>query len=713
MDKKIAILLPYKEIYNSKKAGAASIWVKDYLKGSYYKNDTLVYGNLKKKLKPITSNFKNITLDKFVIKKNLYYTKKFYELCIKENHKIIEIHNRPESLIYFHKMNIDKKFRLIFFFHNNPLELRGSKTINERKNILDKTDYIFFVSKWVKSKFFEGLEENENNNCEILYPSIKKPLIFNSNKKKNIIFTGKLNSSKGYDVFLKSVVKILDNFNDWTATVIGNEPREKFSIYHNKLKIFPWKRHKEILNFYNESSISVVNSRWEEPFGRTAMESAAYGCATIISNRGGLPETFDSELILKKNNESELYNLISKLIKNPNLLKHIQKKNFDNVKHTIEKKIIKLDKIKKFFLIDKVNFFKSKNKKIIHISTFDERNNHRLFNISLANKISKGFIRNNHDVINFSYRNHLNPINKNDTSKINKSILEITKNYNPDIIILGHNNVLSFETIEKIKSYNKAKIALWYEDAVSKKSKGPSWRSNLDLIQKNSELIDSYFLTTHPSQISHTNINKKKINFLPILVDQNIENQKFYKFKNKFKDLFFGLSHGVNHGGLKKNKTDEREIFLKKIFDYNNSENFNLKLNILGIGNEKPKWNYEFYYEVLKCKMALNLSRGNPSKYASSNRIASLVGNGVYTFIDKRTKFNDFFDDNEMGFYSDHEELVNKIYSLKSDEKKLYNYAKNGSKKYFNLFNSKLVTNYIINRLYNNQNDKKQIWETY
>ena len=35
--------------------------------------------------------------------------------------------------------------------------------------------------------------------------------------------------------------------------------------------------------------------------------------------------------------------------------------------------------------------------------------------------------------------------------------------------------------------------------------------------------------------------------------------------------------------------------------------------------------------------MALNLSRGKPMKYYSSNRIASLVANGIMTFIDKRT----------------------------------------------------------------------------
>ena len=42
------------------------------------------------------------------------------------------------------------------------------------------------------------------------------------------------------------------------------------------------------------------------------------------------------------------------------------------------------------------------------------------------------------------------------------------------------------------------------------------------------------------------------------------------------------------------------------------------------------------------CKTALNLSRGGPSKYASSNRIASLMGNGIVTFVDEKTKFQDF-----------------------------------------------------------------------
>ena len=49
MKKNIAILLPYKEKYTLKDAAAASIWVKDYLKISKLRKQTLVFGNLPKK----------------------------------------------------------------------------------------------------------------------------------------------------------------------------------------------------------------------------------------------------------------------------------------------------------------------------------------------------------------------------------------------------------------------------------------------------------------------------------------------------------------------------------------------------------------------------------------------------------------------------------------------------------------------------------------
>tara|TARA_Y100000591_G_scaffold67759_1_gene56099 strand:+ start:3395 stop:5476 length:2082 start_codon:yes stop_codon:yes gene_type:complete len=692
--KDLAILLPYKENFTEKSAGAASIWVKDYLDNSKLKKRSIVYGNLENNSKPLVKNFKNLKIGSSFVKRNISYTDKLYKEYLKHNFKIIEIHNRPESLLYLIKKKVQSK--LIFVYHNNPQDLRSSSTVKERIFIAENTHQIYFVSQWVKNKFFEDLPYKHRNNCDILYPAIN-PIKKLPKKQKLIIFTGKLNSSKGFDIYGKSVIKILNKFKDWKALAIGNEPREKFNFKHDRFKILDWVTHREILNYYKKSSISVVPSRWQEPFGRTAMESAAFGCATITSKKGGLPETFDNSLFINKINQQELFSIIQKLIKNKILRFKIQKKNCSNVLHKISDHVKKIDSLKNFFLSSDFNYNKGSKFKILHISTFDERSDHRLFNISIANKLSKGFIRNDHDVINFSYRNYLS---KNFLTKsnniINEKVINITDNYRPDIIVLGHNNILESNTLSSIKSKYKSKVILWYEDALGHKGEGPNWRNNLSLIENNKDLIDQYYLTTHPDEIN-TKIDKKKLNYLPIPVDPNIENLKIYEYKNRYKDLFFALSHGVNFGRLKKGKNDERENFINELMRFFPD----IKYNILGISNELPKWNYNFYNELIKCKMSLNLSRGKPLKYTSSNRIAALVGNGIYTFIDEKTRFNDFFNSNEIGFYKNLKDLGNKIEYMLKYPNKVNAFAKNGKYKYFKLFNNKRIAKTIINKIFN------------
>jgi glycosyltransferase involved in cell wall biosynthesis len=439
-----------------------------------------------------------------------------------------------------------------------------------------------------------------------------------------------------------------------------------------------------------------VPSKWLEPFGRTAMESAAHGCATITSKNGGLPETFDNELFLDKISSIEIYRLIFKLIKDKKLRERVQKKNFLNVKHKIKNKVKQLDDFKNYLLNSEFNFNKGPKLKILHISQFDDRNDYRLFNISISSKLSKGFIRNGHDVINFSYRNFLNKnVLKDRNETINQKVLDICSNYKPDLVILGHNNFLYQQNVELLKSKYNSKICLWYEDALGKKGDGPQWRENLNLIERNNQQIDSYFTTTHPDEIV-TTIKRSKLNHLPIPVDENIENLKLYENKINYKDLFFALSHGVNFGKLKKGKYDEREEFIVKLM----TKYPNINYNILGMADENPKWNYDYYDELNKCKIALNLSRGKPIKLTSSNRIASLIGNGIYTFIHTGTQYNKIFNENEVGSYSSINNLGTKIEHLLSNPEKIKKYAKNGRDKYFKLFDNKIISEDIIKKTF-------------
>ena len=70
---KIAIILPYKESYTASFAGAASIWVKDYMKKSKLFNQTKIYGNIETNEKPLTGNFTNIPLKKKIFKIVILY----------------------------------------------------------------------------------------------------------------------------------------------------------------------------------------------------------------------------------------------------------------------------------------------------------------------------------------------------------------------------------------------------------------------------------------------------------------------------------------------------------------------------------------------------------------------------------------------------------------------------------------------------------------
>ena len=94
--------------------------------------------------------------------------------------------------------------------------------------------------------------------------------------------------------------------------------------------------------------------------------------------------------------------------------------------------------------------------------------------------------------------------------------------------------------------------------------------------------------------------------------------------------------------------------------------------------------------------MGLNLSRGKPTKYYSSNRIASIMGNGLLTFINKKVMMNDFFKKNELIFYKNINDLSDKIKFYSRNDKLRKKIAQNGKKKYFKLFNEKRITKHMI-----------------
>ena len=691
-DIKILTILPYKENYTKSKAQAAAIWVYDFLKFSRFKKNTLVIGSTKGK-NYLSKSYLNINIDNLGSKfssSTIRYCNKIIKKIDDIKYDLIEIHNRPLVFEYL-KKNINKKY--ILYFHNDPLSMKGSTSKNERLNLLNRVDKIIFVSKWVQKRFFLSLDQKLINKTEVVYPSINKIKIF-PKKKKWITFVGKLNSSKGYDIYKGAILKILDEFKDWTALSIGDESRDRPHIEHKSHKEIGFKTHKSVLNILSKTQIAVVPSRWEEPFGRTALESGSRGCATIISNRGGLPETVNHSIKLDKLDFNNLYKKIKYLIKNKKVRQKIQKNSFEDVLHIVKENSNLIDNIRES-LFFKVNLnLKKSNLRIINIYNSGQKLSHRLYNISLGKKFTNGFIRNGHDVLEISDRDFIKQSRglslTTNNSKFQDYLVNTFKNYSPDLVFFGHTNNLEKDTILKFNEINtNVVLSHWNEDPIMP---GLDYsKKNIANINKYSEIVDHNFITTHPSVLKKQGLDDKKFNFFFIPVDKNIECFDVFNM-NPVKDLFYAMSHGVNRGVLKKGKSDNRINFLNKLINKIHNVNY----DFYGFENKDPIWGNEFYKCLINSKMGLNLSRGNPAKYYSSNRIASLVGNGLLTFVDKKTSLDDFFNNNEIVFYNGLNDLAEKIKFYKKNEKSRIKIAKNGKKKYFRLFNEQKITKHII-----------------
>ncbi len=687
---KIATILPYKENYSKDKASAASLWVSEFFKKSKFKNDNIIYGNTKSK-KFLTSNYKNIVL-KNLRSKFRSSTKEYCNKLVKEikskNYDLIEIHNRP--LILF---NLFGKIqgRFILYFHNDPLSMNGSKSIQDRLKILKSVEKIIFVSEWARDRFFVDIDQKLQTKTEIVYPSVNKQKKIK--KKQVIVFVGKLNHSKGYDIFGEAVIKILNKFSKWKAISIGEEERRSIYINHNNHKELGFLNHKKTLKLLNESEIAVVPSRWEEPFGRTSLEATSRGCATIISNRGGLKETTDDAIILKKLDSLNLYKELNKLIKNPVLRKKIQEKSRNKVKHLISDNTKIIDQIRERCIPTfSLNYIKNKLK-IINIYNQGQKLNHRLFNISLGKKFTNGFIRNNHDVLEISDRDFLKK-NKSfnffpNKSNFQKFLIESFKNYNPDILFFGHSNNLELNTLDELKNINKNLIiSQWNEDPIMPSLKYS--KKNISNINLYSNFVDHNFITTHPSVLKNQD-NKENFHFFFIPVDKNIECFEVYNLKPK-KDLFYAMSHGVNRATLRSGVEDDRIVFLNNLV----KKIPQIKYDFYGFANKQPIWGNDFNNALINSKMGLNLSRGKPTKYYSSNRIASIMGNGLLTFINTKVQMSDFFNKDEIIFYDNIGDLSEKVIFYSKNDVIRKKIAKKGKKKYFKLFNEKNISKFLI-----------------
>ena len=221
---------------------------------------------------------------------------------------------------------------------------------------------------------------------------------------------------------------------------------------------------------------------------------------------------------------------------------------------------------------------------------------------------------------------------------------------------------------------------------------------------RNLDFVDYCFLTSSPKLFKKHKFYKK-LKFIPNPVDSSIDNFTNFKNMNLEYDIFVAISHGQNRGILKKGKKDERENFINSIINNLPQKKFAQ----FGINNFEPIWGSNYYHYLSKSKMGLNISRGSYQEKYSSDRISSLIGNGLLVFINKKTNFQNILSNKDVVYYSGINDLIKKIKYYSDNDKERQKIAKSGHNKYHKHMSNIVVTKYIMSCI-SLEISKKPFW---
>lgn len=205
-----------------------------------------------------------------------------------------------------------------------------------------------------------------------------------------------------------------------------------------------------------------------------------------------------------------------------------------------------------------------------------------------------------------------------------------------------------------------------------------------------SPFIDAMFLTTSGSQLEEfKKINPNlKVSFIANPVDESIETGKVFENTNSEFDVFFAGRGAYREATISN--------LITKLPD--------TKFNVLGQGEKLLTYGSKYTEELLKCAIGLNLPQFPEDIYQpplySSDRISHLFGNGLLTIIHSKTQYQTIFEpDVDAIFYNEWEDLAEKIHKYTLNKINRKTIAKNGWSKYYMLYNSKKITQDMVDLL--------------
>ena len=338
--------------------------------------------------------------------------------------------------------------------------------------------------------------------------------------------------------------------------------------------------------------------------------------------------------------------------------------------------------------------------RIVHVANFGFKAT-KVYLHNVSAKLSNGWTRLGHHVLNFSDRDlsrWLSPLGlrRLGDAKVNALLIDYCTSNQPDVLVLGHAEVITNETIDRIRrALPGIRVVYWNFDWILPLSHPMGATPEADLnrrkIRGRLEAVDAAFVTTAGQALEEIAEGRGQLGFMPNPVDPSVERGRNFEISDPGLDLFFssGSSDPTrHHAGKARDMNDLADLISEGLPG--------LTMSTPGLKGSPTLYGPAYEQAILGCRSGLNISRYNDVSLYSSDRIAHIAGNGLAVILDRATGYDALFGDEGMVFYDSEDSLMEGLERLSGDDAFRRRVAMTGWRRYFDLFESSKVGQYML-----------------
>lgn len=316
-------------------------------------------------------------------------------------------------------------------------------------------------------------------------------------------------------------------------------------------------------------------------------------------------------------------------------------------------------------------------------------------NYLLPVRINNGFIRNGHEVYWFSDRDVARCSNIFGTRKMgvkasNRKLLEVCRNFQPDVIALSSADIIHAETLaEARKLLPNVAIFQYYIDPLF-------YESNLRNARSKAEVVDWTFVTTAGPVLARLASSRSKVAFVPNPVDPSIDVHRCHERSDQAHDVFF-----AGHLDRRLDPEDLRarapELIHKRLPE--------VRCAFYGHGENRSIYGAKFMHALGDARIGLNFSQRVPGTKAgpggelylySSDRVGLYQGNGLLVFSTRAASLSELYGADAIVEVDGADDFIDKLRFYVENDVERRRVARNGYDRAHREFNERLAAQYML-----------------